>query len=195
MSFNAKVFLLRFLNLKIKNLTQTPVSPLLHLPCTGRPDLAVHLSSFLGKEFEMVIRWILSFSFSSLTLRLFLCVPSRAPAVRAGLQCLPWCLVLQQLPPYFLLLICFVFLQESTNDPQAQRYVLVVQPCANQTHTVLTLSTKSSKQQPCREMQIYLQATLNVPPSSLSLQNKHPQYLLRKTVKDTLFQRALHPDC
>lgn len=107
MSFNAKVFLHGFLNLKIKNLTQTPISPLLHLPCKGRLDLAVHLSSILGKEFEMVIQWILSFSFSSLTIRLFLCVLSRAPAVRAALQCLLWCLVLQQLPPYFLLLICF----------------------------------------------------------------------------------------
>lgn len=84
--FHAEVFLL---NLQFKNLTQTPALHYSTFPSTGRSDLAVQLSSILGKEFEMVIQWILSFSFSSLTIRLLLCVPSRAPAVRAGLQCLP----------------------------------------------------------------------------------------------------------
>lgn len=112
-------------------------------PCTGRLDLAIQISSLLGKEFEMVIQWVLSFSFSSITIRLFLCGPYRAPAVQAGPLCLPWCLVLQQLPPYFLLLIWERFLSRHPLMILRHRNIsLLCNPvqrvCANQTQTVLT---------------------------------------------------------
>ncbi len=86
----------------------------------------------------------LSFSFSSITIRLFLCGPCRAPAVQAGPRCLPWCLLLQQLPPYFLLLIWGSFF--SCRHPlmilRHRNISLLCNPeqraCANQAPTVLT---------------------------------------------------------
>ncbi len=113
-------------------------------PCTGRLDLAIQINSLLGKEFEMVIQWILSFSFSSITIRLFLCGPCRAPAVQASPRCLPWCLLLQQLPPYFLLLIwgSFFCCRHPLMTLRHRNISLLCNPeqraCANQAPTVLT---------------------------------------------------------